>query len=192
MASTTNKPQQRSTNQSTHWFTMRPTALLIALCTIVGTLLLAACTVSITMSGASIPENLKTFSVQYINNRAPLVNPDLSSTLTEGLKDRIQNESRLIMVNESGDVDFSGDITGYATKPMALKADAVSAETRLTVTVKIRCRNSKDPKKDWEQSFSAYQDYDSENNLADVEQELVEKIIEELTENIFNKAFADW
>ena len=52
-----------------------------------------ACTVSITMSGASIPENLNTFSVQYINNRAPLVNPELSSTLTEGLKDRIQNES---------------------------------------------------------------------------------------------------
>ncbi len=152
----------------------------------------AACTVSITMSGASIPENLNTFSVQYINNRAPLVNPDLSTTLTEGLKDRIQNESRLGMVNENGDVDFSGDITSYTTQPMALKADAVSAQTRLTVSVKIRCRNAKDPQKDWEQTFSAYQDYDSENNLADVESDLVELIVEELTENIFNKAFADW
>ena len=151
-----------------------------------------ACTVSITMSGASIPENLNTFSVQYINNRAPLVNPELSSTLTEGLKDRIQNESRLGLVNEGGDVDFSGDITSYTTQPMALKADAVSAQTRLTVSVKIRCRNAKDPQKDWEQTFSAYQDYDSENNLADVESELVELIVEELTENIFNKAFADW
>ncbi len=155
-------------------------------------LALTACTVSITMSGASIPENLNTFSVQYINNRAPLVNPDLSSTLTEGLKDRIQNESRLSLVNEGGDVDFSGDITSYTTKPMALKADAVSAQTRLTVSVKIRCRNAKDPKKDWEQSFSAYQDYDSENNLADVESDLVQLIVDELTENIFNKAFADW
>ena len=151
-----------------------------------------ACTVSITMSGASIPENLNTFSVQYINNRAPLVNPELSSTPTEGLKDRIQNESRLGLVNEGGDVDFSGDITSYTTQPMALKADAVSAQTRLTVSVKIRCRNAKDPQKDWEQTFSAYQDYDSENNLADVESELVELIVEELTENIFNKAFADW
>ena len=75
---------------------------------------------------------------------------------------------------------------------MAVQADAVSAQTRLTVSVKIRCRNSKDPKKDWEQSFSAYQDYDSENNLADVEEELVKLIVDELTENIFNKAFADW
>lgn len=159
---------------------------------IVTSLLFGGCTISITMSGASIPENLNTFSVQYINNRAPLVNPDLSSTLTEGLKDRIQNESRLSMVNENGDVDFSGDITSYSTKPMAVQADAVSAQTRLTVSVKIRCRNSKDPKKDWEQSFSAYQDYDSENNLSDVESDLVTLIVEELTENIFNKAFADW
>lgn len=151
-----------------------------------------ACTIQITMSGASIPENLNTFSVQFINNRAPLVNPDLSTTLTEGLKDRIQNESRLGLVNEGGDVDFSGDITAYSTQPMALKADAVSAQTRLTVSVKIRCRNAKDPQKDWEQSFSAYQDYDSENNLADVEADLVELIVDELTENIFNKAFADW
>lgn len=168
--------------------TMALRAFLVALIAIIA----SACTITITMSGASIPENLSTFSVQYINNRAPLINPDLSTTLTEGLKDRITNESRLVMLNESGDVDFSGEITTYSTKPMALKADAVSAQTRLTVGVKIRCRNSKDPKKDWEQTFSAYQDYDSENNLADVEAELVKLIVDELTENIFNKAFADW
>ncbi|MDO4461436.1 MAG: LptE family protein [Bacteroidia bacterium] len=150
------------------------------------------CTISITMSGASIPENLNTFSVQYITNRAPLINPDLAQQLTEGLKDRIQNESRLSMVVENGDVDFSGNITGYSTQPMAMKADAVSAETRLNVTVKIRCRNAKDPKKDWEQSFSAYKDYNSEINLNDIESELCEEIVEELTQNIFNKAFADW
>jgi len=144
------------------------------------------------MSGASIPENLSTFSVQYINNRAPLINPDLSQKITDGLKDRIQKESRLILVNEGGDIEFSGNITSYSTQPMALKADAVSAETRLSTTVKIRCRNFKDPKKDWEQTFTAYQDYDSENNLSDVEEELVTLIVDELTENIFNKAFSDW
>ncbi len=152
----------------------------------------AACTISITMSGASIPENVNTFSVQYINNRAPLINPMLSQNLTEGLKDYVETNSRLSLSRGTGDVDFSGDIVGYATQPMALKADAVSAQTRLTVTVKIRCRNSKDPKQDWEQTFSAYQDYDSQINLSEVEDQLVEEIIEELTENIFNKAFSDW
>ncbi len=144
------------------------------------------------MSGASIPENLNTFTVQYINNRAPLINPNLSQVLTDGLKDRIQRESRLVMNEGQADIEFSGNITSYSTQPMALKADAVSAQTRLTVIVKIRCRNFKDPKKDWEQNFSAYQEYDSENNLSDVEDELVQLIVDELTENIFNKAFADW
>jgi len=156
------------------------------------TIAISACTITITMSGASIPENLNTFAVQYINNRAPLINPNLSQTITDGLKDRIQKESRLILSEGQADIEFSGNITSYSTQPMALKADAVSAQTRLTVAVKIRCRNFKDPKKDWEQSFSAYQDYDSENNLSDVEDELVEQIVDELTENIFNKAFADW
>ncbi|MBP5365512.1 MAG: LptE family protein [Bacteroidales bacterium] len=151
-----------------------------------------SCTISLTMSGASIPENLSTFSVQYINNRAPLINPNLSQDLTEGLKDRIQKESRLSLTEDRGDIEFSGNITGYSTQPMAIKADAVSAQTRLNVSVKIQCRNFKDPKKDWEQSFSAYRDYDSEDNLADVEETLVSQLVEELTENIFNKAFADW
>lgn len=155
-------------------------------------LFVSACTISMTMSGASIPENLSTYSVQYINNRAPLINPNLSQALTDGLKDRIQKESRLVLSEGQADIEFSGNITGYSTKPMAVKADAVSAQTRLTVTVKIRCRNFKDPKKDWEQSFSAQQDYDSENNLSDVEDGLVELMVDELTENIFNKAFADW
>lgn len=163
------------------------------LCAAVSALaLLGGCTISITMSGASIPENLNTFSVQYINNRAQLVYPELSSLLTNGIKDRIQKESRLQLSEEEADIDFSGDITGYSTKPMALKADAVSAETRLTVTVKIRCRNAKDPKKDWESTFSSYKDFDSEQNLSEVEETLVAEMVEELTENIFNKAFSDW
>lgn len=165
---------------------------LLLILSVIAVLFTTACTISITMSGASIPENLNTFTVQYINNRAPLVNPSLSQTLTDGLKDRIQKESRLRMVNEGGDIEFSGNITSYSTQPMALKADAVSAETRLTTTVKIRCRNFKDPKKDWEQSFTAYQDYDSQNNLSEVEETLVAQIVNELTENIFNKAFSDW
>jgi hypothetical protein len=155
-------------------------------------LLLGGCSIRVTMSGASIPDNLKTFSVQYIVNRAPLVNPTLSQNLTEGLKDRILNESRLSLARDVGDVDFSGEISGYDTRPMAIKADALSAETRLTVTVKIRCRNFKDPKKNWETSFSAYQDFSSERNLVEVEDELTKVIIEQITENIFNKAFADW
>jgi len=151
-----------------------------------------ACSINMTMSGASIPENINDFSVQYFDNRAPLINPVLSQNLTEGLKDRITNESRLKLVNGTGDVDFSGEITGYSVRPMAIQADAISAETRLTMTVKVRYKNYKDPKKNWESSFSAFRDFESSQNINAIENDLTTEMIEEITENIFNKAFADW
>lgn len=153
---------------------------------------LQGCAIQMTFDGASIPENVNTASVQLFENRAAYVNPVLSQTFTEGLKDRIINGSRLTLADGSGDVDFSGEITGYDTEPLAIQADAVSTETRLTVRINVRYENFKDPEKSWESSFSAYRDFPSEQNITAIEGELVAEIVEELTENIFNKAFADW
>jgi hypothetical protein len=150
------------------------------------------CSIQVTLNGASIPENVKTASIQLFDNRAAYINPVLSQTLTQALQDRIINGSRLSLAKETGDVDFSGEITGYNTEPLAIQADAVSQETRLTVRINVRYENFRDPEKSWQSSFSAYQDFPSEQNITAIENELVEKIVEELTENIFNKAFADW
>jgi len=150
------------------------------------------CSVQMTFKGSSVPENVKTASVQYFENRAPLINPLLSQTFTEALKDRITSESRLIISDEVGDVDFSGEITGYDLRPMAIQADAVSAETRLTITIKVRYKNFKDPKLNWESSFSEYTDFESSQNITAIESELVSEIVDKITENIFNRAFSDW
>ncbi len=153
---------------------------------------LVSCSINVTMSGASIPENINTYSVQYFDNRAPLINPTLSQEFTEGLKDRVTNESRLKLATNTGDIDFSGEITGYSIRPMAIQADAISAETRLTMNVKVRYKNYKDPKQNWESSFSAFRDFESSQNINAVEADLTKEMVEEITENIFNKAFADW
>ena len=152
----------------------------------------AGCKVQVTFKGSSVPENVKIASVQYFENRAPYINPTLSQNFTEALKDRITNESRLLVRPGVGDVDFSGEIVGYETRPMAIQADALSQETRLTVTIKVRYQNFKDPRQNWESNFSAYQDFPSESNINAIEDELVKLIVDELTENIFNKAFSDW
>ncbi len=154
--------------------------------------LLSACSVRFTLKGSMVPENIKTFTVQYFENRAPLINPTMSQSFTEALKDRITRESRLVLETKDGDIEFKGTITGYSIRPMAIQADALSAETRLTVTVKVEYRNFKNPKDNWESQFSAYEDYPSERNITDIEGELTNLIIEQLTEDIFNKAFSDW
>ena len=158
----------------------------------VQTILFSSCTIRVTFKGSSVPEDVKTASVQYFENRASLINPALSQTFTEAMKDRITSESRLIINNNQGDVDFSGEITGYDLRPMAIQADAISSETRLTVTLKVRYQNFKNPKTNWESTFSAYEDFPSEKNITEIEEQLVKNIVEQLTENIFNRAFSDW
>jgi len=152
----------------------------------------SACSVQMTMRGSSVPENVQTASVQLFQNRAPLINPLLSQTFTESMKDRITSESRLIINDEMGDVDFSGEITGYDLRPMAIQANAVSAETRMTITVRVRFRNFKNPQQNWESSFSAFSDFESSQNITAIEEQLVRDIVDQLTENIFNRAFSDW
>jgi hypothetical protein len=159
---------------------------------LLASLILVSCSVNVTLKGSSVPAEIKIASVQYFENRAPYINTTLSQTFTEALKDRITSESRLIVRPGIGDVDFSGEIVGYNTKPMSIKADAISEETRLTVTIKVRYQNFKNPKQNWESSFSAYQDFQSEQNINEVEHQLVKLIVDEMTENIFNKAFSDW
>jgi len=152
----------------------------------------SACSVQMTMRGSSVPENVQTASVQLFQNRAPLINPLLSQTFTESMKDRITSESRLIINDEMGDVDFSGEITGYDLRPMAIQANAVSAETRMTISVRVRFRNFKNPQQNWESSFSAFSDFESSQNITAIEEQLVRDIVDQLTENIFNRAFSDW
>ncbi len=153
-----------------------------------------SCQVKYSLSGASIPPEAKTISVQYFQNNAKLINPQLSQQLTDALKDKFVSQTSLSLVNGVGDLHFEGDITGYATKPMAIQNDDVAAVNRLTITIRVKYVNSKDPdsKFDFEKSFSRYEDYDSQNDLSAVEGDLTEKIIEQLVQDIFNESVVNW
>lgn len=150
------------------------------------------CRFSYSFTGASIAENVKTFSVHYFVNRARLVNPNLSQQFTEALQDKLTRQTSLDLINERGDLEFSGQITGYDTRPMNIQEGDYAAQTRLTVTVKVKYVNNTDHEQDWEKSFSAYADYDSQKILSEVEEDLMVEIIEQLTDDIFNASIANW
>ena len=151
-----------------------------------------ACKVSYSFSGASISPQLKTVSIQYFLNRASLVQPGLSQTLTEALIDKCKAQTSLSVVNGTGDVSFEGEITDYNTKPLTVSADATAAMNRFTISVKVKFTNSVDPTLNFETTFSRYQDYDSNLDLSAVEKQLSDKIVEFLVEDIFNQAFVNW
>ena len=143
-------------------------------------------------TGASIPSEAKTVSVQYITTKATNTPASLNQTITEGLKDAFLAQTNLDLTENEGDLAFSGEITKYQVKPMAIKANEIAGQNRLTIGIKIKYNNSFDDKQSFENSFNRYRDFDSSENLADVEDVLIEEITKELIEDVFNKAFVNW
>ena len=143
-------------------------------------------------SGASIPPEAKTVSVQYFPNQAQLINPTLSNDFTTALRDAMMNQTSLDMVESGGDLAFEGEITDYRTTPVAITSGQTAALNRLTITVNVRFVNVYDESKNFETKFSHYEDYPSEQDLNSVQESLTGTIIEALVEDIFNKALVNW
>ena len=165
---------------------------LILLLFIIGVTTLNGCKVSYSFSGASISPGVKTFSIQYFQNRAPLVQPGLSQYITDALIDKCKAQTSLGYINGIGDVNFEGEISDYNTRPLTVAADARAAMNRFTISVKVKFANAVEPELSFEQTFSRYEDYDSNLDLNQVEKELSDKIIEMIVEDIFNQAFVNW
>lgn len=143
-------------------------------------------------TGASISPSVKTISINYLPNNALLVQPTLSRTLTETIRDKFTTQSNLSLVNSNGDLTIEGEITGYTTEPVAITSDQQSALQRLRISVNIRFTNKQDPTQDFETTFTRFQDYDARRQLSSVETSLIEIISNELAQDIFNKAVVNW
>lgn len=144
-------------------------------------------------TGTSIQPDVKTVTINYFEYKALKVNPTLSNSLTESLKDKFRKMTRLEQVDMDGDLEITGSVTGYDVRAMAVTANEVAAQNRLTVTVRIDFANRKYPEDDFQnKSFSAYADYDSTQSLDAVESALCDEIIEKLCEDIFNATVANW
>ena len=154
------------------------------------------CKISYSFTGASISPAVKTVFVDYFQNRARVVNPTLSQTFTEAMKDKFVNESGLSMARDQGDLEFSGEITGYDIRPLSIqqsnKGQDFASMNRLTVTVKVVFTNNKDHQQDFNTSFTAYYDWESTQSLNSVESTAVEVIVAQLMDDIFNKSVANW
>ncbi len=155
-------------------------------------LVLGSCSVSYSFSGTSIQPDVNTITINYIEYRALRVNPSLSNDLTEAIRNQFRRMTRLEQVDRDGDMEISGEITGYDVTAAAVTADEVAARNKLTVTVKIAFSDKKHPEEDFDKSFSAYAEYDSTNTLDAVESSLCAEIVEKLVEDIFNASVAQW
>lgn len=159
---------------------------------IVAALSLTGCGIY-SFSGTSIQPDVQSITINNFDYKALKVNPTLSNNLSEAMRTRFRQMTRLEQVDMDGDLEISGAITGYDVRASAVTANEVAAQNRLTVTVTVSFMNRKYPEDDFDnKSFSAYADYDSTNSLDSVENSLCEEIIDKLIEDIFNATVAQW
>jgi hypothetical protein len=155
-------------------------------------LISSSCKVSYSFSGASTG-SLSTFSVQYFQDRSNLAPVNLPQAFTDGLRDFIQSQTKLKLINDLAEANFEGEIRVYdGQRPVAISSEDQASLNRFTITVNVKYTNSQDPKLNFEQTFSQYQDYDSRKSFPEVEAELTEEIIRLIIEDIFNRAFVNW
>jgi hypothetical protein len=143
-------------------------------------------------TGASIPPEAKTVSIQYFPNQALLVEPTLSGIFTDALRDKFTSQTNLEMVQRSGDLAMEGAITDYKTTPVAIQGDQTSALNRLTITIEVRFYNKYEPDKDFDTKFTQFIDYPSNEDYNAKKTELIDQITEMLADDIFNKAVINW
>ena len=151
-----------------------------------------SCAGGYSFTGASIEPGTNTFYVEAFENRASIVQPILSTELTEDLISKVRSSTNLRFDSDGADIVFKGVITSYSVSPTAIQGDDRAAKNRLTITIRMTFTNNKNEKMSYEQSFTRFKDYDSELSLNDVEEALIKQINEELVEDVFNKALVNW
>lgn len=145
-------------------------------------------------TGADINYNTtKTVQVNYFQNIAPRVEPGISRDFTQKLQDLLLNQTSLDLVTSNGDLVYEGEITQFYEAPITATSNSTAAQTRLTIAVTVRFYNTKEPLKDFEQSFNFYFDFSGTSLLVGSKLDAaVDVIFERLTQDVFNKSLANW
>ena len=167
----------------------KTTVLLFA----ISMLVMTACAVSYKFNGASIDYNkTKTIQVADFPNRASYVWGPMAPTFNNALKDEFANHTKLTQVKRNGDLKIEGEITQYTQRNKSVSSEGYAAQTELAMTVNVRFTNNADHNQDFERQFTATQSYETTQSLAAVQEDLVNQMIDDLVEQIFNATVANW
>ncbi len=156
--------------------------------------MLAACTISYKFNGSSINyDKVKTISFENFPNRsAAFVWGPMESMFNTALQDIYVQQTRLKQVRQGGDLELSGEITNYNAYNKGIGSDGYSTMAELRMTVNVRFVNNTNHVEDFEQQFSASREYNSSQQLSAVQEDLVDQMIDEIVEQIFNATVANW
>ncbi|UYZ59964.1 LptE family protein [Hymenobacter latericus] len=157
---------------------------------------LAGCGVY-SFTGTNIDPSVKTFSVGTLQNNAANGPSFLSQRLTEDFKDYFQRNTTLKLVPRDGDLQFEGQVVAYDFAPAAIQStdgQDRAGINRLTIQVRVKFTNTKDPKQDFEQTFQSNADFAATENVNTIVNDPTanRRITDRIITDVFNKSVANW
>ncbi len=152
-----------------------------------------ACSVSYTFNGSSINyDKVKSISIDKFPIRSAYVWSPMESMFYNTISDAYAQKTKLEVLKRNGDMQLSGEIVEYSQTNKAIAADGFAAQTQLKISVNVRFVNNSNHAEDFERRFSATAEYDSSQQLNSVQEELVQEMIDDIVDQIFNATVANW
>ncbi len=166
--------------------------LLRSLC-LLSLLCLSGCSISYRFNGGTIDySQIRSIAIADVVNRAPIVYPSFAGTFSEALKDMYTSRTRLEQVRREGDLELECVITGYDLAIGSVGQDNYADRTKFTVTVQVKYTNRVNEKESFDRSFSAYRDFGRDRAFAQVQDQLLAEITEDLVKQIYNATVENW
>lgn len=151
-----------------------------------------SCKIRYSATGGILDERIKTFSIEQFTNQASLGPSTIGFTFTEELRELFQAQTKLELIPLNGDLSYEGTIVNYTIQPISLSGNQTAAQNRLTITIKVTFVNQIDITKNFDQNFTRFADYLSTQDIASVQDALIEEIFDQLTQDIYDKTLGDW
>ena len=166
--------------------------IVLPLC-LVASMLFTSCSVSYKFNGASIDySKTKTIQIADFPIRAAYIWAPMGPMFNNELRSQFSDHTRLELVRRNGDLKLEGEITRYDQRNKGVSSEGHSSMVELSMTVNVRFTNNANHKDDFEQQFTATSNYESTQSLNSVQDKLVEEMVKNICEQIFNAAVANW
>jgi hypothetical protein len=151
----------------------------------------SGCKVSYGFRDFSIPDSIKTVKVNFFENKARYVNPQLSPRLSDKLRQKIVGQTKLSQINgDNADWEISGYVSQYDLSTSAISGQRESGN-RLTIGVHVSVFDRK-ADKTTDYDITRNIEFSATQSLQQAEAERIEEIVRGLTDDIFNRIFSNW
>lgn len=160
--------------------------------------LLAPTGCTLKFNDISVPPEIKTIRIQQFDNQAAYINPRLSPGLTERLRQKIVSQTKLTQTNnEDAQMNITGIVREYSITTTGISTNSTTGQkqttvNRLTVAVQVYVTKPNDTGQPEEILVSRSFDFGANLSIQAAENQLLDEMVRNLTDEIFNRIFSKW